>query len=66
MQDMTFDEEIESNVEMGDSNRVYDKNPQEKEDLTKATSKDQESESTKTDFDPLLSLLSPYLRVTCS
>ena len=63
---MTFDEEIESTTEMGDSNRVYAKNPQEKEDLTEVTSKDQERESTKTDFDSLLSLLSPDLRATCS
>ena len=56
---MTFDEEIESNAENGDSNWVYTKNPQEKEDFAKATSKDQESESTKTNFDPLFSLLSP-------
>ena len=63
---MTFDEEIESNTENGDSNWVYTKNPQEKEDFAKATSKDQESESTKTNFDPLFSLLSPNLRATCS
>ena len=61
---MTFDEEIESNVEMGDSNRVYAKNSQDKEDLKEATSKDHESESTKTDFDPLLSLLYLDLKAT--
>ena len=51
---MTSDEERKSNVERGDLNRVYTENPQEKEDLTEATSKYQESESTKTDSDPLL------------
>ena len=45
---------------------MYAKNPQEKEDIAKATSKDQESESTQTESDPLLSLISPDLRVTCS
>ena len=63
---MTSDEERKSNVERGDLNRVYTENPQEKEDLTEATSKYQESESTKTDSDPLLLLLSPNLRATCS
>ena len=48
---MTSNEETESNVERRDSNRVYVKNPQEEEDITKVditkvTSKDQESEST--------------------
>ncbi|XP_050259854.1 uncharacterized protein LOC126704910 [Quercus robur] len=65
VQEMTFDEEIESNVEMGDSNRAYAKNSQDKEDLKEATSKDQESESTKTNFDPLLSLLYLDLKATC-
>ena len=46
MQEMTSDEETESNTEMGGSNRVCTENPQEKEDFAKATSKDQESEST--------------------
>ena len=43
---MTFDEETKSNAERRDSNLVYVENPQEKEDFTKVTSKDQESEST--------------------
>ena len=51
---MTSNEETESNTEREDSNRVYAKNPQEKEDLIEATSKEQESESTQTKFDPLL------------
>ena len=42
---MTFNEETESNTEREDSNRVYTENPQEKEDLTEATSKEQEGES---------------------
>ena len=63
---MTSDEETESNAERGDLNRVYVENPQEKKDLTKSTSKDQENESTKTDSDPLLLLLSFDLRATCS
>ena len=41
---MTSNEETESNTEKGDSNRVYAENPQEKEDLTEATSKEQEGE----------------------
>ena len=45
---------------------MYVENPQEKEDFTKVTSKDQESESTQTDSDPLFSSLSPDLRATCS
>ena len=63
---MTSNEETKSNTEKEYSNRVYAENPQEKEDLTKATSKDQESESTQTKSNPLLSLISPYLRATCS
>nr|POE89670.1 hypothetical protein CFP56_38058 [Quercus suber] len=63
---MTSNEEIESNTEKGDLNQVYVENPQEKEDLTKATSKEQEGESTLTKSDPLLSLVSPNLRPTCS
>lgn len=39
MQEVTSDEEIESNAERGYSNRVCIDNPQEKEDFTKATSK---------------------------
>ena len=41
-------------------------NPYEKRDLTEATSKEQESESIPTASNPLLSLVSPNLRVTCS
>ena len=63
---MTFNEETESNSERGDSNQVYAENPQEKEDLTKATSKEQESESTLIKSDPLLLSVSPNLRATCS
>ena len=36
---MTSNENIGSNTEMEDLNRVYTKNPQEKEDLIEATSK---------------------------
>ena len=43
---MTSNEETESNTEKEDSNRVYTKKAQEKEDLTEATSKEQEGEST--------------------
>ena len=50
----------------GDLNRVYIDNPQEKEDFTEVTSKDQESESTKADSNPLISLLSPLLKAVCS
>ena len=50
----------------GDLNRVYTDNPQEKEDFTEVTSKDQESESTKADSNPLISLLSPLLKAVCS
>ena len=41
-------------------------NPQEKEDVAEATSQDQESESTWTKSNPLLSLISLDLRATCS
>ena len=61
---MTSDEETKSNTEREDSNQVYVKNPQEKEDIVEATSKDQESESTQTESDPLLPLISPDLRAT--
>ena len=61
---MTSNEEIESNAKREDSNRVYVENPQEKEDLAEATSKDQESESTQIESDPLLPLISPDLRAT--
>ena len=44
---------------------MYAKNPQEKEDLTEAASKEQEGESTLIESDPLLSLVSPNLRATC-
>ena len=39
MQEMISNEETESNNERKDSNWVYAKNPQEKEDLREATSK---------------------------
>ena len=41
-------------------------NPQEREGFTEVTSKDQESESTKANPNPLLSLLSPSLKAVCS
>ena len=63
---MTSNEETESNTKSEDSNRVYAKNLQEKEDLTEGTSKDQESGSTQTESDPLLSLISPDLRAIYS
>ena len=63
---MTSNEEIESNAKREDSNRVYVENPQEKEDLAEATSKDHESESTQTESNPLLSFISPDLKATCS
>nr|POE90274.1 hypothetical protein CFP56_74897 [Quercus suber]POE98407.1 hypothetical protein CFP56_53154 [Quercus suber] len=66
VQEVTCNEETESNTKMEDSNRVYTENPQDKEDLTEATSKEQEGESTSIASDPLLSLVSPNLRVTCS
>ena len=59
---MTSDEEIESNAEREDSNQVYAENSQEKEDIVKAISKDQESESTQIEFDPLLSFISLNLK----
>ena len=63
---MTFDEETEFNAKREDSSWVYAKNPQEKEELVEATSKDQESESTLTESNPLLLLISLYLGATCS
>ena len=63
---MTSDEETKFNAERKDSNWVYAKNPQKKEDVVEATSKDQESESTQTNFDPVLSLVSLDLRASCS
>ena len=63
---MTSNEEIESNTKKEDSNQVYPENPQEKEDLTEATSKEQEGESAQTKSDPLLSLVSPNPRAICS
>ena len=39
---MTSDEETKSNTKREDSKWMYAKNPQEKEDLAEATSKDQE------------------------
>jgi len=55
-----------SNTKREDSDQVCIENPQEKEDLTEATSKDQEGYRTPTASDPLLSLVSPNLIVTCS
>ena len=55
---------IESDAERRDSHRMCTDNPQEREDFIEVTSKDQESESTQTESDPLLSLISPDLRVT--
>ena len=66
VQEMTSNEETESYTEKGVSNRVYAENPQEKEDLTEATSKEQEGESTLTESDPLLSLVSLNLSAICS
>ena len=63
---MTYNEVTESNTKRGDSNQVYAKNPQEKEDLTEVTSKEQEVESTQTESNPLLLLVSPNMRVICS
>nr|POE82874.1 hypothetical protein CFP56_28279 [Quercus suber] len=40
VQEITSDEETESNAKREDSNQVYAKNPQEKEDIAEATSKD--------------------------
>ena len=51
---MTYNEVTESNTKRGDSNQVYAKNTQEKEDLTEVTSKEQEVESTQTKSNPLL------------
>ena len=45
---------------------MYAKNPQEKEDLIEATSKEQKGESTLTELDPLLLLVSPNLRTIFS
>nr|POE76688.1 hypothetical protein CFP56_75047 [Quercus suber]POE79294.1 hypothetical protein CFP56_15235 [Quercus suber] len=66
IQEVVFEEETESDVERGDSNRVYIKNLREKEEFIKVTSKDRESESTEIDPNPLFSLLSPLLKVVCS
>ena len=63
---MTSNEETESNAKRGGFKLGYAENPQEKEDLTEATSKEQKGESTLTESDPLLSLVSPNLRATCS
>ena len=63
---MTSNEKTRSNTEMEYLNRVYTENPQEKENLTEATSKGQKGESTQTEPNPLLSLASPNLRATCS
>ena len=64
VQEVVF-EETESDAERGDSNQVYTNNSQKKEDFTEVTSKDQQSESTKADPNPLISLLSPPLKVVC-
>ena len=55
-----------SNAEREDSNQFCTKNPQEKEEFAEVTSKDQESESTEANPDPLFLLLSPPLNVVCS
>ena len=62
---MVSEDEIESDAKKGDSNQVYTNNSQKKEDFTEVTSKDQESESTEADYNPLISLLSPPLKVVC-
>ena len=41
-------------------------NPQEKEDFVEVTSRDQENGSIEADLGPLISLLSPPLKVVCS
>ena len=66
VQEMTSNEETLSKTEREDSNLVYSENPQKKEDLTEATSKEQESESTQTESDPLLLLVTPDLRAIYS
>ena len=53
-------------LKRGDSNQMYTKKSQEKEDFVEVTSRDQESGSTKADPDPLISLLSPPSKVVCS
>ena len=63
---MTSNEKTKSKIEREDSNWVYTKNSQEKEDLTKATSKEKKGESAHTESDSLLSLVSLNLRATCS
>ena len=57
---------IESDAERGDSHRMCTDNHQEREDFIEVTSKDQESESTEADPNPLLLLLSPSLKAVCS
>ena len=66
VQEVVFEEETKSDAERGDLNWVYTNNFQEKEDFTEVTSKDQESESTEADPNPLILLLSPALKVVCS
>ena len=63
---MTSTEEIGSNTKTEDSNWMFVENPQDKEDITEATSKEQDGESTQTNFDPLLSPISLDLRAICS
>jgi len=41
-------EETESNIERGDSNKMFAENSQEKEHIIEATSKEQKGESTQT------------------
>ena len=57
---------IESDAERRDSHCMCTDNPQEREDFIEVASKDQESESTEADPNPLLLLLSPSLKAVCS
>ena len=66
VQEVVPKEETKSDTERGDSNWVYTDDPKEKEDFIEVTSKYQERESTKADSNPLISLLSPPLKVVCS
>ena len=65
IQEVVSEEETQSNTKKGDLNHEYTDNLQEKEDFTKITPKDQVSESTKANPNPLISLLSPPLKVVC-
>ena len=62
IQEVVSEEETQSNTKKGDLNHEYTDNLQEKEDFTKITPKDQESESTKANPNPLISLLSPHFK----